>query len=136
MTSLLIKAELARVARVRRAMPFVWGLVVLWGVSAALKTRRVVQIALAFGLSRQEAIGLITMSNSSRITKSFPGYAMVFYDLAISSFGYAMAFCLGVFGLSLRAAALRRQTAILQYAQELEQAREGRVASFGTDRKD
>jgi len=136
MPSLLINAELARVARVRRAMPFFWGLVVLWGVSAALKTCRVVQMALAFGLSRQEAIELITMSNSSRITKSFPRYAMVFHDLATSSFGYAMAFCVGVFVLILGAAALRRQIAILQYAQELEQAREGRVASFGTDRKD
>jgi len=136
MTSLLISAELARVARVRRAMPFVWGLVVLWGVFAALKIRRVVQMALAFGLSRHEAVELITMSNSSLITKSFPRYAMVFHDLAISSFGYAMAFCLGAFGLSLRAAALRRQTAILQYAQELEKEQDRRVASFGTDRKD
>lgn len=136
MTSLLVKAELARVARVQRAMPFLWGAVVLWGVAAAMKIRRAVQIALVFGLSRQEAVELITMSNSSRITKSFPGYAMVFFDLAISSFAYAITFCLGVFLLILRAAALRRQTAILQYAQELEPARGGRVTSSVTDRKD
>lgn len=136
MTPPIIKTELARVANVRRAMPYIGGFVALWGVAAVLKIYRAVQIAVAFGLSRRQAIELITMSNSCRITKSFPGFAMVFYDLAISSCIAGTAFCLGVGILVLSAIAQRRQTAILQYVQELEQSVEARDGGSGTERKD
>jgi len=82
--------------------------------------RRALQVAAMVGLSSQQVFELLWANNSVRMTKTFPGYAMVLVDLAISAAMYIITFCLAVLMLALRAAALRRQVVILRYAEELE----------------
>ena len=120
MTTELVQQQLVRSARARRAMPFLWGLIGLYGVAVGAKLYRALQIAIFYDLSGSDSIALLSMRNAERIKRDFSGYEAVFVDYAGSGVVGTMSFGVASLLLVLRARELRREAELLAYIRELE----------------
>ena len=120
MTSHLVEIERKRFSIVQRAIPLVGVVTALLAFGMLLKVLRVVQVAHAHDVSARHAWALLSMNNAERVGRSFDGYEVVLIDYTTSALVYGSASLLLGLSVVLRARALRRQAAILDYLAELE----------------
>ncbi len=111
-----IDVEQRRLARVRRAMPVIWGVVAFFGVIAARKVWLASRIAEAFSINFDTAIALVLMRSTERLSRSFEGYEVVFLDYVTAAFVETCVFAMGVVMLVLLAPIRRRQAAVCSHA--------------------
>jgi hypothetical protein len=116
----LLSTERLRLQRVRGALPFLWGILALYGVGVAMKVRTVLRIADASGMNMSEVMTLLSMDEATRLSKTFSGHEVVLVHYAISAFVGLGAFSLALLALILRTRSLRREMALLARLEELE----------------